>query len=108
MGAAVTRAAVAAVAVRPSLWFTALRVGVRMVPRGWWHRPPFLPRPDPAYVGFRAVTQYGDADHPSRRRRRRAVPHVVPVAEESDMRRRRTRDRGRASKRGPAPVRVDR
>jgi len=64
VGAAVTRAAVAAVAARPSLWSTALRVGARMVPRGWWQRPPFLPRPDPAYVGFRAVTQYGEADHP--------------------------------------------
>ena len=64
MGTAVTRAAVAAVAVRPSLWLTAAQVGARLVPRGWWHRPPFLPRPDPAYVGFRAVTQYGAADHP--------------------------------------------
>jgi len=48
------------VAGRPSLWGTALVQGARLVPRGWWRRPPFLPRPDPAYLRFRLRAQYGD------------------------------------------------
>jgi hypothetical protein len=64
VGATGYRAAMAAVATRPSLWPTAVRVGARLAPRGWWHRPPFLPRPDRRYLAFRATTQYGDPDHP--------------------------------------------
>jgi hypothetical protein len=30
---------------------------------GWWHRRPWLPLPDPAYLRFRLVTQYGDPEH---------------------------------------------
>lgn len=50
---------VVAVAVRPSLWRTALVQVVRMTPRGWWRTAPFLPVPRPDYLEFRLVTQYG-------------------------------------------------
>ena len=55
---------VGAVIVRPSLWFVALVQLFRLAAPGWWHRPPFLPLPDRAYVRFRLETQYGDPDHP--------------------------------------------
>ena len=55
-------AAVLAVAVRPMLWPVALRLMLRLAPRGWWRRPPFLPRPDRAYLEFRMVTAFGP-DH---------------------------------------------
>ena len=51
--------AVLAVLVRPSLWFTALRVAFRLSPRGWWRRSPYLPLPDAEYLRFRMVTAYG-------------------------------------------------
>lgn len=58
--------AVLAVVVRPSLWWTALRVGLRLAPRGWWRRPPHLPLPDPEYLRFRMVTAYGgEGDTPA-------------------------------------------
>jgi hypothetical protein len=44
----------------PSLWPTALGLIVRLVPRRWWTRPPYLPVPDRAYVRFRMETMYGD------------------------------------------------
>jgi hypothetical protein len=47
---------------RPDLWPTAVRQLFRMTRPGAWRRPPFLPRPDPAYARFRSVTMYGDAD----------------------------------------------
>jgi hypothetical protein len=51
----------AAVAVlqHPSLWITAIGQIRRLAPRGWWHRAPFLPLPDPGYLRFRLVTAYG-------------------------------------------------
>ncbi len=52
-------AAVLAVLRRPDLWWTAVRTLLRLAPRGWWRRAPHLPRPDPAYMRFRAVTAYG-------------------------------------------------
>jgi len=55
----VDRAAVVAVLRRPQLWWTALRVLVSLVPRGWWRRPPHLPLPDRAWLRFRMVTAYG-------------------------------------------------
>jgi hypothetical protein len=55
------RIGVGAVAPRPRLWPTAVRVVWRSRARGWWRRPPFLPLPPAEYVGFRLVTQYGDA-----------------------------------------------
>ena len=54
----------AAVARRPWLWSTAVRQVIALTPSGWWRRRPWLPVPDPAYMHFRLVTQYGDGDHP--------------------------------------------
>jgi len=51
---------VGALARRPRLWPTAWRQAGRLAPDGWARRAPFLPLPDPAYVRFRMVTQYGD------------------------------------------------
>ena len=48
-----------AVAARPSLWLTALRLMLRTSRPRWWTRPPFLPRPDREYLRFRLETQYG-------------------------------------------------
>jgi hypothetical protein len=47
------------VVVRPRLWGTAVRQGLRLARPGWWRRAPFLPLPDPEYVHFRFETQYG-------------------------------------------------
>ena len=55
---------VLAVVVRPGLWATAARQLFILAAPGWWHRRPFLPLPDPAYLHFRLVTQYGDGGHP--------------------------------------------
>jgi hypothetical protein len=52
-----------AVARHPSLWMTAVRQGRRLIPRRWWASRPFLPLPPRSYLGFRALTQYGDAEH---------------------------------------------
>jgi hypothetical protein len=46
-------------AVRPRLWSTALAQGVRLAPRRWWARFPFLPLPAGEYLAFRLATQYG-------------------------------------------------
>lgn len=54
-----------AVLRRPDLWAVALRQMVRMAPRGWWRRPPFLPIADRGYMEFRAVTHYGDKNRPA-------------------------------------------
>ena len=55
----VTASLVGAVVVRPSLWATAVTQVLRLAPRGWWRRPPFLPLPPADYMEFRLVTQYG-------------------------------------------------
>jgi hypothetical protein len=49
-----------AVLRHPSLWGTALAQLWRITPRDWWRRPPYLPLPDRAYLGFRLHTMYGD------------------------------------------------
>jgi hypothetical protein len=54
--------AAGAVLIRPWLWPTAIVVAGRMAEPGWWHRWPPLPVPDRAYLRFRALTAYGDAD----------------------------------------------
>lgn len=59
-------AAAAAVARRPSLWVTAVRQAARLAVPGWWRRRPWFPRPDPAYLRFRLVTAYGDAEQAPR------------------------------------------
>jgi len=53
-----------AVARHPSLWTTAVRQVLRLAPPGWWRHRPFLPLPDPSYLGFRLQTAYGDPTRP--------------------------------------------
>lgn len=48
--------------VNPALAIDLVRVAWRFRRRGWWHRPPFLPLPDAAYVRWRMHTAYGAAD----------------------------------------------
>ena len=48
-----------AVAVRPTLWPTAIRAARTLAPPGWWRSRPFLPLPDRQYLSFRMVTAYG-------------------------------------------------
>ena len=57
--------AAAAVAARPGLWPVAVAQAVRLAPRGWWRRRPFLPLPDPDYVRFRLQTAYGSGGRPT-------------------------------------------
>jgi hypothetical protein len=52
------------VAVTPSLWGIALRQLAATSPPGWWRRAPFTPRPDRAYMRFRAETAYGPGARP--------------------------------------------
>jgi hypothetical protein len=52
-----------AIATRPRLWGTALRVARRTAAPRWWAVRPFLPLPPADYVRFRMVTQYGDERH---------------------------------------------
>ena len=49
-----------AVLARPGLWTTAAAQVLALAPTGWWRRWPPIPLPDPAYLRFRLVTQYGD------------------------------------------------
>lgn len=51
-----------AVARRPWLWATALTQLFVLAAPGWWRRWPPVPAPDPGYLRFRLVTQYGRAD----------------------------------------------
>lgn len=44
---------------RPDLWATGVRQALRLAAPGWWRRGSHLPLPDPAYLKFRLVTQYG-------------------------------------------------
>ena len=53
-----------AVVGRPALWGTALRQSVLLARPRWWRQRPWLPLPDPAYLRFRMLTAYGDADRP--------------------------------------------
>ena len=62
MSAAWLASAAGAVLVRPRLWGVAIGQVVRLARPGWWHRRPFLPVPDPAYLRFRLQTAYGDPD----------------------------------------------
>jgi hypothetical protein len=67
-----------AVVRRPRLWPTAWRQWLRMIPRRWWRRPPFLPVPDRAYVRFRIETAYG---HEWRKAPRGAATDLVTYLE---------------------------
>ena len=53
----------AALLQHPSLWPSALRQAMLLVPARWWTRRPFLPLPSKEYLEFRVVTQYGDTSH---------------------------------------------
>ena len=64
LGAAFWFHCIAAVLIRPHLWFPAIRQLLRAVPAGWWKRPPFVPIPDRAYLRFRLETAYGTHDRP--------------------------------------------
>lgn len=63
MSASVSAGVVAAIVRRPRLWPVAVRQARRLAAPDWWRKAPFLPLPDREYLRFRAVTQYGDADH---------------------------------------------
>jgi hypothetical protein len=52
-----------AVVARPRLWSTVVRQMRRTAAPGWYRRRPFLPVPSGAYLHFRLVTQYADAQH---------------------------------------------
>lgn len=58
-----TAAALLAVLARPWLWATAAVQLFRLAAPGWWRRPPFLPKPDAAYLAFRLQTMYGEGEH---------------------------------------------
>lgn len=49
-------------AASPSLAADLLRVAWRFRARDWYRKPPFLPLPDRAYVGWRMHTAYGSHD----------------------------------------------
>ena len=53
----------ATVLAHPTLWPTAVRQGIRLVPARWWTHRPYLPVPSRKYLDFRMVTQYGDISH---------------------------------------------
>ena len=52
-------AAAMAVLVRPRLWVIGAVTWCRMLPNGWWRKPPFMPLPDSKFLEFRMVTMYG-------------------------------------------------
>ena len=47
-------------AVRPRLALDLLRTAWAFRRRGWWRGPPFRPRPDRTYLGWRMYTAYAD------------------------------------------------
>ena len=53
------RTALRAVVAHPSLAPEALRQLLAVAPRGWWLRPPFLPRPAAGWMAFRTETLEG-------------------------------------------------
>jgi hypothetical protein len=59
--------AAALVAARPRLWATGVRQTFRLARPSWWRHRPFLPLPDPEYLGFRFETQYGPSGSPRAR-----------------------------------------
>jgi hypothetical protein len=57
-------------ALRPRLAVDLVRTAWAFRRRGWYHRAPFLPLPDPTYLRWRMYTAYADE---------RAVPPVEDV-----------------------------
>ncbi len=51
-----------ALARRPDLWRTALRVARVHAPSRWWAKKPFLPVPDEGWMDFRFETAFADVD----------------------------------------------
>ena len=49
-----------AIAIRPWLWWVAVRQALRIARPGWWRSMPFLPLPDADYLRFRLETGYGE------------------------------------------------
>lgn len=47
---------------RPRLWPALLGAAWAFRPRGWYRKPPFLPLPSKAYMGWRLETAYGEPD----------------------------------------------
>ncbi len=47
------------IAIRPQLWFVALRQALRLAPGGWWKRWPFIPVPDKSLLEMRSIIAYG-------------------------------------------------
>jgi hypothetical protein len=45
--------------LNPATGVALLRVAWRFRRRRWWRRAPFLPLPDPTYLGWRLHTAYG-------------------------------------------------
>ena len=68
---------------RPWLWPALLSAAWAFRPRDWYRRPPFLPLPSKAYMGWRLETAYGERD---------AVPPADEIARfvtwSAEMRRR--------------------
>lgn len=48
-----------AVAARPELWGTAVRMVLRSAAPGWWRHRPSTPAPPLEYVSFRSETMLG-------------------------------------------------
>ena len=60
-GAAVFPSGVVSVLVhRPQLLVEAALMWFHLVPRGWWHKAPYLPIPDSRWLQFRVETAFGD------------------------------------------------
>jgi len=51
-----------ALALRPDLWRTAVRVARRHAPNEWWKTRPSLPIPDSSWMNFRFETAFADVD----------------------------------------------
>ncbi len=50
----------AALAMRPDLWRTALRLARTHAPNDWWKQKPYLPIPDDSWMKFRLETAFAD------------------------------------------------
>lgn len=59
-GARLPAGIILAVAMRPRLWISALRILRSHAALRWWRYPPFMPVPARSYLQFRAETQFGE------------------------------------------------
>ncbi len=51
-----------ALAKRPDLWRTALRLARNHAPDRWWATKPYLPIPDASWMDFRFETAFADTE----------------------------------------------